>query len=173
MQLGHIGWSKSISIVDNPIAQLCRASRPGVGASVPERQADQYFESQTLGRRHTRSSATRFAVEEAYQLSNKHQKLRTHGRRIWTAEVDPDNVDSLLNRGVTHLNQEEIEAAVREFSGVISLRPGDAAAHLNRGIALTCQDRYEEALGDFDRAVAIDPEDAESYYERGSAPRSA
>ena len=56
------------------------------------------------------------------------------------------------DRGVTHLNQEDTEAAIRDFTRVISLRPDDAVAHLNRGIALTRQERYEEAVGDFDRA---------------------
>ena len=70
---------------------------------------------------------------------------------------------------MTHLDHQETEAAVRDFSRVIGLRPGDAVAHRHRGIALTRQDRYEEAVGDFDRAIALDPWDAESYYERGMA----
>ena len=84
-------------------------------------------------------------------------------------DLDPGNADSLLNRGITHLNQEEDEAAILDLSRVIGLRPGDAAAHLNRGIARACQERYEEAVGDFDRAIALDPEDAEFYYQRGMA----
>ena len=73
---------------------------------------------------------------------------------------------------MTHLNQEDTEAAIRDFTRVISLQPDDAVAHLNRGIALTRQDRYEQAVGDFDRAIALDPGAAESYYERGMAPWS-
>ena len=70
---------------------------------------------------------------------------------------------------MTHLNGQETEAAIEDFSRVIGFRPDDAVAHLNRGMALTLQGRYEEAIGHFDRAIVLDPGDADSWYERGMA----
>ena len=58
----------------------------------------------------------------------------------------PSNADALLNRGITHLNQQDTEAAVMGFSRVIELEPDNAVTHRNWGMALARQDRYEEAV---------------------------
>ena len=90
------------------------------------------------------------------RCSHTHLDLSFLANENFGRSIDPDpgNVDSLLNRGIGHLNQEETEAAVLEFIRVISLRPYDAIAHLSR-VRWTCRNVHLAPGGESTQAKKV------------------
>jgi len=70
-------------------------------------------------------------------------------------------------RGVANFQNFEFQAAVRDFSRAIELRPGFVEAIFHRGIVRVVRSRYDDAIEDFDRVIALQPDHAAAYYNRG------
>ena len=79
-----------------------------------------------------------------------------------------DYEDAVLD-GVSNLNLNKPEKALKDFSRAIDIDPSRADAYVGRANTLSTLGRYEEALSDYNRAIEIDPELANAYANRGSA----
>jgi tetratricopeptide (TPR) repeat protein len=75
----------------------------------------------------------------------------------------------LLNRGVSKLNIEDQEDAMRDFELAIEHNPLNIAAYNYRGMINYRNARYNEAIEDFDRIIGIQPQNEIAYYNRGMA----
>ncbi|MDX2141644.1 MAG: tetratricopeptide repeat protein [Chloroflexota bacterium] len=85
-------------------------------------------------------------------------------------EIDPDNLDALLNRGVLYLGTGEYDRAIRDATRAIELSPYSAPAYTLRGQALYFGERdYLAAIEDFNRSIEIDPTDGGGYFLRAQA----
>ncbi len=79
-----------------------------------------------------------------------------------------DYEDAVLD-GVSNLNLNKPEKALKDFNRAIDIDPSRADAYLGRANTLSTLGRYAEALPDYDRAIEIDPKLANAYANRGSA----
>ncbi|MEJ2282363.1 MAG: tetratricopeptide repeat protein [Desulfobacterales bacterium] len=79
-----------------------------------------------------------------------------------------DYEDAVLD-GVSNLNLNKPEKALKDFNRAIDIDPSRADAYLGRANTLSTLGRYAEALPDYDRALEIDPKLANAYANRGSA----
>ena len=71
--------------------------------------------------------------------------------------------------GVTHIQKQQYEEAIKDYDEAITINPQLAEAYYNRGYAKGMLERYEEAIKDFDKAITINPQYAKAYYNRGYA----
>ena len=79
-----------------------------------------------------------------------------------------DYDDAVLD-GVSNLNLNKPEKALKDFNRAIEIDPTRANAYVGRGNTLSTLGRYKEALKDYDIAIEIDPKVANAYVNRGSA----
>ena len=66
-------------------------------------------------------------------------------------------------RGMVNILRNEYEAALRDFSSFLTLKPGNADAHFYRGYALQHLDRNEEAVAEYFKAAEADPRKTEAH----------
>lgn len=77
------------------------------------------------------------------------------------------------HRGHAHMNLEEYQAAIIDFSTALELRVSQPElSHANRGQSFLALRMYEQAIDDFTRAIELDPGNADYYYQRGVALES-
>jgi tetratricopeptide (TPR) repeat protein len=79
-----------------------------------------------------------------------------------------DYEDAVLD-GVSNLNLNKPEKALKDFNRAIDIDPTRADAYVGRANTLSTLGRYAEALPDYNRALEIDPKLANAYANRGSA----
>jgi tetratricopeptide (TPR) repeat protein len=72
-----------------------------------------------------------------------------------------------LNRGISYLELEENESALKDISKAIELGPNNASAYHSRGRVYYSTKQYAEAVKDFSRSVEINPENDAAYYNLG------
>ncbi len=72
-----------------------------------------------------------------------------------------------LNRGISYLELEEAEAALKDISKAIELGPDNASAYHSRGRVYYASKQYSEAVKDFSRSVEINPNNDAAYYNLG------
>ncbi len=60
------------------------------------------------------------------------------------------------------------ESALRDYSRVIELNPGDYQAYYNRGNIYFESFHFEQALADYEQATTINPEYAQAYFKIGA-----
>ena len=92
-------------------------------------------------------------LQKAGQLAEAEAIYRT------ILEAEPTHFAAANRLGMVFLQQHKHDAAERQFSFAISLKPDAPAAHYNRGFARLGLERLEEALASFDAALALKPED--------------
>ena len=63
----------------------------------------------------------------------------------------------------------EYDAAIKDYSEAIRLKPDYAKAYTNRGIAYGKKGEYDEAINDFSEVIRLKPDDASGYTNRGIA----
>ncbi len=85
----------------------------------------------------------------------------------------PDNVDLLLDRGITRAESADYWAAIEDLSRAVNLVPGRADILIFRASAYRYVDALELALEDVTRALAFEPENPEGLLERGILRRLA
>ncbi|NJL81800.1 MAG: tetratricopeptide repeat protein, partial [Chloroflexaceae bacterium] len=72
-----------------------------------------------------------------------------------------------LDRGLSYLMQEEIEAAIADFTQAIAWQKNSDRAYYNRACAYSRGGGLREAIADFTQALAINPNLSEAYASRG------
>jgi tetratricopeptide (TPR) repeat protein len=82
-----------------------------------------------------------------------------------TAGINEFNI--YLNRGVSYLEMEETDAALKDISKAIDLGPNNASAYHSRGRIYYATKQYSEAVKDFSRSVEINPNNDAAYYNLG------
>jgi len=83
--------------------------------------------------------------------------------------LDPKCSLAIHNRAVTLAQQNQFDAALRDFNRVIELNPGLAVAYRNRAELLAALGRIEEAVGDYEQALESLPNDGQLYRDRAYA----
>ena len=83
--------------------------------------------------------------------------------------VGVSDYDDAVLDGVSNLNLNRPQKALKDFSRAIDINPSRADAYLGRANTLSTLGRFEEALPDYNRALEIDPKLANAYANRGSA----
>lgn len=76
-------------------------------------------------------------------------------------------LEVLLGKGLSMLNLDKPEAALRCFDEVLSLDPGNGEALVRRGVALERLQKLNEALESYDRAIAADGSMTIAYLHKG------
>jgi len=79
-------------------------------------------------------------------------------------DVDPKNVDALLNCGTLHYEDGRFEAAAGYFQRALAAQPENTLAHYNLGSVLEEMGRLEEARQHLRQAVLIDPNYCDAHY---------
>src|SRR5262249_17411112 len=74
-----------------------------------------------------------------------------------------------FSEGVSALEKEDNDAAIRCFTKVLSFDPQTDGAYRNRGVAFVRQGDYDRAIADFTRAIRLTPQLADSWLQRGYA----
>jgi tetratricopeptide (TPR) repeat protein len=72
-----------------------------------------------------------------------------------------------LNRGISYLEVEETDAALKDLNKAIELGPSNASAYHSRGRIYYASKQYAEAVKDFSRSVEINPNNDAAYYNLG------
>ena len=103
-------------------------------------------------------------------MSKKRPKPRNHSRRIRVVreadldraiELDPDQADAIVDRGMSYLAMGRHEDALADFDRAIELDAADAGTIALRGSTYAVMGRNDQALADFDRAIELDPTEDE------------
>jgi tetratricopeptide (TPR) repeat protein len=79
-----------------------------------------------------------------------------------TAAAVKSNTDGLLE-----FKNDKYEAAIKDFTQAIQVKPDYADAYLNRARAYERLRLQETALSDLDRVIQMNPTSTEAYFERG------
>lgn len=77
--------------------------------------------------------------------------------------------DSAIMDGISDLNLNQPEKAIKAFERAIKIDPKRAGGYLGRANSLNTLGRYQESLDDYNRALSIDPKLANAYVNRGIA----
>ncbi len=73
----------------------------------------------------------------------------------------------LYNRGVAYMNKGDNENAVKDFSRVIELQPGNFSAYNNRAFTYKNTGKFDEAIKDYSEVIKLKPDFTIAYYGRG------
>ena len=71
--------------------------------------------------------------------------------------MEPDNVYTLIEKGIALDNLGRYEEAIGYYSRVLAIEPDNFGALNNIGWALDRLGRYEEAIKYYDKAIEINP----------------
>ncbi len=83
--------------------------------------------------------------------------------------VTVSDYDHAVLDGVSNLNLNKPEKALKDFNRAIEIDPTRANGFVGRANTLSAMGRYEESIKDYDIALEIDPNVANAYVNRGSA----
>jgi tetratricopeptide (TPR) repeat protein len=72
-----------------------------------------------------------------------------------------------LNRGISYLELEEMDAALNDMNKAVELGSNNASAYHSRGRVYYASKQYSEAVKDFSRSVEINPNNDAAYYNLG------
>jgi hypothetical protein len=89
----------------------------------------------------------------------------------YEVEIEKHPTDAALHDDAAMLDLElgRPEAAVKQFTASLALKPDSAAAHYNLGTALSVAGRIDEAIASYRRALQLDPHYANAHNNLGSA----
>jgi tetratricopeptide (TPR) repeat protein len=82
--------------------------------------------------------------------------------------VTADNDTSRINLGVALLDQNQLDAATREFQAALRLRPASAEAHNDLGDALSRQGEIDAAMAEFQAALRCQPNLPDGFNNLGT-----
>jgi len=85
-----------------------------------------------------------------------------------SCERSSRDAEALTSAGVTHLQMQEYDRAIRDFDRALSQQPGLVVAWRNRALAHRGKRDYERALGDYEQAMVFAPNDARLHTDRGA-----
>ena len=75
--------------------------------------------------------------------------------------------DIVFNRGNSHIELGNYQAAIEDYTEAIKLDPNDAVAYNNRATSKAELGNYQAAIADYTEALELDPNDAVAYNNRG------
>ena len=75
--------------------------------------------------------------------------------------------DIVFNRGNSHIELGNYQAAIEDYTETIKLDPNDAATYNNRGHSQAELGNYQIAIEDYTKAIKLDPNYTEAYNNRG------
>src|SRR5262245_48968161 len=94
----------------------------------------------------------------------------------WTRATTPvrttsaaTKAEAAWDRGVWHMEREEWDECIKEFTEVIRLEPKNGDAYFLRGIVKHYQQEFDAAIADYDAAIKLDPKDTDALLNRGKA----
>ncbi|TVQ59606.1 MAG: tetratricopeptide repeat protein, partial [Spirulina sp. DLM2.Bin59] len=129
-------------------------------------------------------SLWRNALEHQPHFSEAHNAcgVAHYGLRQWSEALgcfdqvtvtQPDFSLGYFNRGHVYLELAQLEAAIADFTVVISQDPDlHYYGYLGRGLAHLHQGQSAEALADFNQAITLQPQLSEGYQGRGLVHRA-
>lgn len=82
-------------------------------------------------------------------------------------ELDPTNIDLLIDRAVTLIGVGALTDAITDLDSAIDLQPGAAEAFLYRATAKRLLDDLDGATADADTAIRLGPDLPDALVERG------
>jgi lipoprotein NlpI len=85
-----------------------------------------------------------------------------------SCERSSRDAEALTTAGVTHLQMQEYDRAIRDFDRALALQPGLVVAWRNRALANRGKRDYERAVGDYEQAMVFAPNDARLLTDRGA-----
>jgi len=74
--------------------------------------------------------------------------------------------DAYLGRGNAHSRNNDIQAAIDDYTRAIEYQPELAEAFYNRAVSLVALAKWHEAIQDYDRAIEINPRYVHAYANR-------
>lgn len=85
-------------------------------------------------------------------------------------QIDPDDVDSHINRGNAYCKQGEYDTAIPDYDKAIELAPNNVDAYIARGEAydLSLQDKKDLAIQDLNKAIQLNPNYFKAYIARSN-----
>ena len=89
--------------------------------------------------------------------------------QLATRLITPQTPEQYIQMGLAFHKQQRYDAAVREFSKAIRVRPDMADAYLYRGIAFYAAGQMEASITDFNKVLELRPERATVYLYRGDS----
>jgi tetratricopeptide (TPR) repeat protein len=106
---------------------------------------------------------------QAWLLAGDHE--RAYAVQTTALELSPDNVELLVDRGVTLAKAESYAEAVTDLSRALLFVPDRPDILVFRASAYRMLDDRPRALADVERALVLDPENPEGLLERGNLRR--
>ncbi|MGA8089913.1 MAG: tetratricopeptide repeat protein [Terracidiphilus sp.] len=112
-----------------------------------------------------RTPKMEFALGAVYdQLKRPKDAIEAYKR---ATDLDPDDVHTMGALAQALLNDNQLDAALKEFQQIAAADPEDAGATIHIGEILRRQGKYEEALTTVKKAVKKDPDSPEAGYNEG------
>jgi len=105
---------------------------------------------------HTMSDQIDKILSQAYGFAedgNYSDALRLYDLIL---KEDPDNVNALVDKGVTLQNIRKIKQAISSYDKVLAIAPDNLDALLNKGAALHSNQKYLQAIDCYDKALKVD-----------------
>jgi len=84
----------------------------------------------------------------------------------YALQLAPNNIETLVNRGITEGKKGNIPKAIDFFNKAIKINPNSAFAYSNRGFAYSRLSKFDLAMADYNKAIEIDPS-GNTFYNRG------
>ncbi|MGB9506164.1 MAG: tetratricopeptide repeat protein, partial [Candidatus Acidiferrum sp.] len=110
-----------------------------------------------------RSADDWMAMALSYEAdaANKNKAIDAYDRCV---DVDPNNVDALLNCGTLYYENGDFEKAADYFQRAAAANPQKALAHFNLGSVLEEMGELEDAQRHLRQAVRLDPGLSDAHY---------
>lgn len=89
---------------------------------------------------------------------------RSHSIATPTPGQERSDIEHLIDDGVMHESQGELERAEALFRRAVELAPLDATAHFNLGNVLLAEGRFDAACERFEQAVSLDGTHARAWF---------
>lgn len=105
-------------------------------------------------------------VQQAKKTTQEKQRLILLNQAIL---LDPRCADAYHNRADMRLAAKQYEAALADYTRVISLRPRDPFRYYARALAYLASDKPLPAIADLTKAISLKPSYADFYLARGRA----
>ena len=105
------------------------------------------------------------ALEKALAIEKK-DRFSTAGEMRNALGVINEPVE-FVSLGIKHLEEQDFDRAIENFTRALRLNPAYSEAYNNRGIAFQNKGEPEKALTDFKRAIELDPNFFYAFINRG------
>ena len=84
-------------------------------------------------------------------------------------ELDINDLDALIKRGIAFRSIGKHKQAINDFSQAIAINQNSFNAYFYRGNTKSDLTKYKSAIDDYDKAIAINPQLINAYLSKGKA----